>query len=83
MYTTLVTKRVIEQNNDLNWSMYQSAILACVARFWQQGEENRATGVVSVRSGQKLPPCPTDPMPDNFKTNPPLAKLSSSTTALE
>jgi len=38
-----------------------------------------ATGVGSVRSCQKLPPCPIEPVPAGPKTNPSLAKAEPST----
>ena len=43
---------------------------ACVARFWYLGGYRGA----SVRSRQKLPLCPTEPMPASSKTDPLLAK---------
>ena len=36
-----------------------------------------ATGVAPVRRCQKLPPCPTEPMPAGSKTDPRLAKAES------
>ena len=41
---------------------------------WQGFGSGRATGVASVRSCQKLPPCLTEPMPAGSKTDPLLAK---------
>lgn len=40
----------------------------CVARFGCWWE---ATGVTSVRCSQKIPPCPTGPMPAGFKIGQP------------
>lgn len=34
----------------------------------------KATGMASVRSSQKLPPCPAEPRPASFRTDPLLAK---------
>jgi len=41
---------------------------------WQGFGSSGATGVASVRSCQKLPPRPTEPMPAVSKTDPPLAE---------
>jgi len=41
---------------------------------WQGSASQGATGVASVRSCQKLPPCPTEPTPAGSKTDFPLAK---------
>jgi len=44
----------------------------CVARsLWQGGYR------ASVRSCQKLPPCPTEPMPSGIKMDPPLTKAKA------
>ena len=41
---------------------------------WHSFDSRGATGVASVRSCQKLPLCPTEPMPASSKTDPLLAK---------
>jgi len=42
----------------------------CVGRFWECG----TTGAASVRSCQKLPPCPIEPTPAGSDTDLLLAK---------
>ena len=46
----------------------------CIGFAWQGFGSGGATGMASVRSCQKLPLCPTEPMPAGSKTDPPLAK---------
>lgn len=35
-------------------------IISCIGFVWPGFSSSEATGVASVRSSQKLPPCPTD-----------------------
>ena len=46
----------------------------CFGFVWQDFGSGGATGVSSKRSCQKLPLCPTEPMPAGSKADPPLAK---------
>jgi len=46
----------------------------CIGFVWQGFGSWGAAGVASVRSCQKLLPCPTEPMPDGSKMGPSLAK---------
>jgi len=47
----------------------------CNGFAWQGFGSGGATGVAPVRSCQKLPPCPMEPMPASSKLDPPLAKV--------
>ena len=49
-------------------------IAQCIGFAWQGFGSEGTTGVSSVRSCQKLPLCPTKPMPASSKTDLPLAK---------
>ena len=56
---------------DLNIFSYSK----CNGFVWQGFGSGEATGVASVRSCWKLPPCLTEPMPAGSKTDPLLAKV--------
>jgi len=49
----------------------------CYGLAWQGLGSGGATGVASVRSCEKLPPCLIKPVPAGSKTDPPLAKAKT------
>ena len=62
-----------------SYYIFLSAILdklqkGCIGFAWQGFGSGGATGVASVRSCQRISPCPIEPMPAGSKTDPPLAK---------
>lgn len=50
----------------------------CIGFVWQGSCSGTSTGVVSVRSCQKIPPCPIQPMPAGSCLDPSLAKADPS-----
>ena len=53
----------------------------CIWFAWQGFGSRGATGVASVSSCRKLPPCPTEPMPAGSKTDLLLAKAEPNSTS--
>jgi len=50
-------------------------LTTCIGSVWQSFGSDKAAEVASVRRRQKLPLCPTEPVPAGSKMEPLLAKL--------